>query len=155
MELPVGLFRDCWAPNSKFGQVWGQRFFSSNKFPGNTDASPGTTPWELCSDGSCKPPILEYVLYMYVCMYVFLNCCMRGIWNFLGQGLNWGCTCTLWQPWKHWILAASATCVTACSNAGSLTHWAKPGIEPASLQRHGIRNSLSYNGNSWMICNIK
>ena len=31
------------------------------------------------------------------------------------------------------IRAASATYATACSNAGSLTHWERPGIEPASL----------------------
>ena len=30
------------------------------------------------------------------------------------------------------IWAASVTCAAACSNAGSLTHWAGPELEPAS-----------------------
>ena len=35
------------------------------------------------------------------------------------------------QPQKHWIQAVSATYTAACSNTGSLTPWARPGIEPA------------------------
>ena len=37
------------------------------------------------------------------------------------------------QPQQHQIQATSATYSTACSNMGSLTHWARPGIEPSSL----------------------
>ena len=37
------------------------------------------------------------------------------------------------QPQQHGIQATSTTYTTACGNAGSLTHWARPGIEPASL----------------------
>ena len=36
------------------------------------------------------------------------------------------------QPTPHQIWAASVTYAAACSNAGSLTHWARPRIEPAS-----------------------
>ena len=36
------------------------------------------------------------------------------------------------QPQQCQIWAVSATCTTAHSNSRSLTHWAKPGIEPAS-----------------------
>ena len=36
------------------------------------------------------------------------------------------------QPQQHWIWATSMTYATACSNARSLTHWVRPGIEPAS-----------------------
>ena len=36
------------------------------------------------------------------------------------------------QPQQHWIWAASVTYVTTCGNVGSFTHWARPGIEPAS-----------------------
>ena len=33
---------------------------------------------------------------------------------------------------RVWIGATTTTCTTACSNTGSLTHWARPGIEPTS-----------------------
>ena len=36
------------------------------------------------------------------------------------------------QPQQHQIPAASVTYTTAHGNAGSLTHWARPGIKPAS-----------------------
>ena len=36
------------------------------------------------------------------------------------------------RPQQGWIRAASVTYTTAHGNAGSLTHWASPGIEPAS-----------------------
>ena len=36
------------------------------------------------------------------------------------------------QPQQHQILAVSVTYSTAHSNAGSFTHWARPGIEAAS-----------------------
>ena len=41
-------------------------------------------------------------------------------------------TATRAQPQQLGNQAASATYTTAHSNAGSLTHWARPGIEPAS-----------------------
>ena len=37
------------------------------------------------------------------------------------------------QPQQHQIWATFATYTTAHSNTKSLTHWASPGIEPASL----------------------
>ena len=36
------------------------------------------------------------------------------------------------QTQQHQIPAASATSTTAYSNAGSLTHWGRPGIKPVS-----------------------
>ena len=36
------------------------------------------------------------------------------------------------QPQKHQIRDASVTCTTAHDNAGSVIHYARPGIEPAS-----------------------
>jgi len=48
-------------------------------------------------------------------------------------GQNRSCSC--WpapQPQQCGIQAASATYTTAHSNTGSLTHWARPGIEPAT-----------------------
>ena len=51
------------------------------------------------------------------------------------------------QPQR--VQAASAIYTAACGNIGSLTYWAKPGVEPTSSQRQGqVLNSLSHNGNS-------
>ena len=36
------------------------------------------------------------------------------------------------QPQQQGIQAMSGTCTTALGNSGSLTHWARPGIEPSS-----------------------
>ena len=56
-----------------------------------------------------------------------------GIWKFPIQGLNWSCSCgPTPQPQQHQIRVVSVTYTTACSNVGSLTHWAGPGIEPSS-----------------------
>ena len=50
------------------------------------------------------------------------------------------------QPQQFGIQVASPTCHTACGNARSLTHWARPGIEPtSSLSLHQFLNLLSHN----------
>ena len=49
---------------------------------------------------------------------------LRSIWKYSCQ--------TTPQPQQHQIWAASVTYTTAYGNARSLTHWARPGIEPAS-----------------------
>ena len=41
---------------------------------------------------------------------------------------------TATQPEPHQIWATSTTCTTAHGNARSLTHWARPRIEPANSQ---------------------
>ena len=48
------------------------------------------------------------------------------------EGLNWSCQ-PVPQAQQYQIPAVSSTYTAAHSNAGSLTHWARPGIEPASL----------------------
>ena len=54
-----------------------------------------------------------------------------------GLGSNWSCS-------QCWFQAASVTYATAYSNAGSLTHWERPGIEPTSSQRQcQVLNPLS------------
>ena len=56
--------------------------------------------------------------------------CTCSIWKFLGQG-----------PTE----AAAATYASACSNARSLTHWARPGIKPKCSQtQHQVLNLLSH-----------
>ena len=53
------------------------------------------------------------------------------------------------QPRQHQIWATSAAYIAACSNNKSLTHWARPEIEPASSQSQcQVLNPLSHNGNS-------
>ena len=53
------------------------------------------------------------------------------------------------QPWQHQIQATSVAYAAACGNAESLTHWARPEIEPASSQRQcRFLNVPSHSGNS-------
>ena len=53
------------------------------------------------------------------------------------------------QPQKCRIRAASVTYVAPCSNMGSLTHWARPGVQPVSSETLcRVLNPLSHNGNS-------
>ena len=50
------------------------------------------------------------------------------------------------------IQAELVAFITACSNARSLTHWAKPGIEPAfSWTLFWVLNPLSHNGNYFLL----
>ena len=69
----------------------------------------------------------------------------HGIWKFPGQGKSRSCSC---QPQEHLIRAESATYTTAHGNTGSLTHQARPGIEPSP---HGYQLGsllLSHDRNS-------
>ena len=56
-----------------------------------------------------------------------------GIWKFQSSGSNWSWSFQpMPQPQQCGIQATSATYTIALSNAGSLTHQARPGIEPTS-----------------------
>ena len=82
----------------------------------------------------------HFIIYLFISLLLllFLSFCLSqrcscGIWRFPGQGSNG--SCSRWptpQPQQRRIWAASATYTTTHSNAGSLTHWAGPGIEPAT-----------------------
>ena len=67
-------------------------------------------------------------------LFFFFQGCMCGKWKFTGcQGSN--LSCSSWptpQPQQRRIQAISASYTTAQGNARYLTHWARPGIEPAS-----------------------
>ena len=67
-----------------------------------------------------------------------------------GPGVQW--KLQLWpvpKPWQHWIWAASVTNTATCSNARSLTHWARLGIELASSQKRcWVLNPVSHHRNS-------
>ena len=57
----------------------------------------------------------------------------HGTWRFSGEGSNRSCRCRpIPQPQQLGIQAASETHTTAPGNAGSLTHRARPGMEPAT-----------------------
>ena len=57
----------------------------------------------------------------------------HGIWRFPGQGSNRSCSClSMPQSQKCRIWVTSANYTTTHGNAGSLTHWVSPGIEPVS-----------------------
>ena len=73
-----------------------------------------------------------------------------GIWKFPGQGLNRS-FCCLWptlQPQQCWNWATSVTSTAACGKSRPLTHWARPGTAPASLQwQCCVLNPPSHSGN--------
>ena len=81
---------------------------------------------------------LFYLIFQYIFisfLFIFLFCSFyhtHGIWKYPGSNRNYSCWPTP-QPQQCQIGATSATWATACSNTGSLTHWARPGIEPTSL----------------------
>ena len=53
------------------------------------------------------------------------------------------------KPWQHRLWATSVTYPAAYNNAGYLTHWTRPGSEPASPQTPcQVLNSLGHSRNS-------
>ena len=67
------------------------------------------------------------------CLFLLSRAAPVGTWKFPGEGSNGSCSCRPTpQPQQLSIWAASVTYTTAHGNAGSLTHSARPGIEPAS-----------------------
>ena len=70
----------------------------------------------------------------YFCLSVFLGPHPHHV-EVPRPGSNWSCKCQPTpQSQQCWMRAASATYITAHGNANnrSLTHWARPGINPAS-----------------------
>ena len=62
--------------------------------------------------------------------FFFFNGCTCGIWRFPGQGSNQ--SCSRWPtPQPQWQIRAMSVTYSH-SNAGSLTHLVRPGIEPAT-----------------------
>ena len=52
------------------------------------------------------------------------------MWRFPGLGWNWSCSCRPTSQLR--IQVTPVTYTTAHGHIGSLTHWARPGIEPES-----------------------
>ena len=59
------------------------------------------------------------------------------------------------QPQQHQIRAKSAPYTTANGNAGALTHWVRPGINPVSSWILVRFITVEPQWNSWIIFNIK
>ena len=81
---------------------------------------------------SAIPPFpfpISFLFFLFLSCFFFQGCAC-GIWRFLGWRSNQSCCCpTMPEPQQRQIWAASSTYTTAHSNAGSLTHWARLGIE--------------------------
>ena len=94
----------------------------------------GTT-YHMSQEGEkCRMLVsaLPSVLFFFLSFCHFLGH-SRCMWRFPGKGSNRSCSHRPTpQPQQRRIWAASATYTTALGNAGSLTHWARPGIEPAT-----------------------
>ena len=78
------------------------------------------------------------------------------LWRFPGESSNWSYNCRPTpqpQPQPRQIRAASVTYTTAHGNAGSLTHWVRPGFEPESSWIL-VALPLSHNRNS-STCHFK
>ena len=92
------------------------------------------------------------VLYFFLFLFLFIFFLGPHLWQIEIPGLGVELELQLApmpQPWQHWVRAASATYTTAFGNPGSLTHWARPGIECASSQRQCcVLDLLSHNWNS-------
>jgi len=72
-----------------------------------------------------------HFLYFFLFLFLSFQGCICGIWKFPGWGSNPSYSCQpMPQPQQCSIQATSATYTTAHGNAGSLTHWARPGIAP-------------------------
>ena len=106
----------------------------------------------------CLPSTFSHILRIFhyptgnkLTYFFFFNGCTCAIWMFPGLGLNQSCGCQLMpQPPQCQIWVTSAIYTTAGGNTGSLSHWARPEIEPVSSQRLCcVLNPLSHNGNSW------
>ena len=90
----------------------------------------------------------ESYLLLFFFFFAFQGC-TSSIWRFPGERSNW--SCCHWpmpQPQQHQIRAKSATYATTHGNAGSLTHWARLGIEPASHVSWSYLFPLRHSGNS-------
>ena len=76
---------------------------------------------------------LQIVYFYFILFLLFFYGHTRIIWRFPGLVLNWSYSHQPTpQPQQHQIRATSATYTTAHGNAGSLSHWVRPRIEPKS-----------------------
>ena len=85
----------------------------------------------------CLTALLFLVLFLSIYIFYFLFFLLfratHPIGRFPGEGLNRSYSCLPTpEPEQLGIWAASVTYTTAQGNTGSIAHWPRPGIEPAS-----------------------
>ena len=107
--------------------------------------------WESAQLGSTvfsKIFFFSFPLFFFFSPF-YSHTCGRG--QARGQGLNGSCTCRPPpQTKQHLIRVTFATYTTACGNAGSLAHWARPGIKPkSSWTLCWVLNLLSHDRSSF------
>ena len=83
------------------------------------------------------PSISVFGLFFFHTVFIFVYLFFLGPllqhMELPGWRSNQSCSC--WptpQPQQHQIRATSVAYAAVCHNTGSLTHWARPGIEPSS-----------------------
>ena len=98
--------------------------------------------WLICH---CVCSYTHHILFFFFCLF---NDAPAAYGSSQGRGQVGAAVAVYIQPWYHRFGATSAA-YTACSNARSLTHWARPGIEPAASQRLcQVLYLMSHSGNS-------
>ena len=79
---------------------------------------------------SMDPP---YFFFFFFFVFFLYRVTLVALGSSQARGLNW--SCCHWpapEPQQHQIRAASENYTIVHANTGSLTHWARPGIEPAT-----------------------
>ena len=96
-----------------------------------------------------KEPAPYVLIWNFLSLFVFLLLLFCCIWRCPDKGLNWSHSCRpMSQPQSRWIQAISSNYTTALGNAGSLTHWARPRIEPSTSWYESGSLPLSHDRNS-------
>ena len=97
----------------------------------------------------CLSVYLSIYLSIYIYIFFFFLL-FRAIWKFPGTEVESKLQLlAMPQPRPQWrqIWATSVTYMAACGNAGSLTHWARLGMEPkTSWTLCRVLNPLSHDG---------
>ena len=72
-------------------------------------------------------------IFLFFCLFTFSRAAPMSYGGFQARGLIGCCSCRpMPQPQQRGMWATSGTYTTAHGNAGSLTHWARPGVEPTT-----------------------
>ena len=106
----------------------------------------------LANDTMTFPPAQCSLFFFFFFFFFFLSFFMAALAAYGGfQARDWIRAAAAGLHHSHSNADPSCICTlpTACSNVRSLTHWSRPGIEPAfSWTLCQILNPLSHNGNS-------